>query len=178
MLTDKESFDPVGINLDQETITNTRQVEDNSVNPSYTHIDNIFPVPDDQTDINHDVNSTLDDTSLKITVDNSNVASDTSSNESNLSHIESISQYENNEDTSIPKRLFKSKKVKQYRPTSTALTKHHVLYCKISIFIAICCTTGFSLLPIFFYYVSQIGNDIPTGPEYSHERNSSTAKVC
>ena len=171
MLTDKKSFDPVGINLNQE-------IEDNSVNPCITHLDDIFSVANDQTDINHDVNSTLNDTSLNITIDNSNVSSDTGSNESNLSHIKSISQYEKNEDTSIPKKLSNSKKMKQYHPTSTALTKRHALYCKISIIIAICCTTGFSLLPMIFYYVSQIGNNAPTAPEYSHERNSSTAKVC
>ena len=171
-MTDKESLnklDPVGIDLDQETITNTCQVEDNG------NLDDISSVANDQADINYDVNSTSDGSSLNITVDNSKVASDTSSNESNLSHIKSISQ---NEDASIPKKLPKSKKVKQDHPTSTALTKSHALYCKISIIIAICCTTGFSLLPIVFYYVSQIGNNVPTDPEYSHERNTSKTKVC
>ena len=170
-MTDKESLnklDPVGIDLDQETITNTCQVEDNG------NLDDISSVANDHADINHDVNSNSDDSSLNITVDNSKVASDTSSNESNLSHIKSISQ---NEDASIPKELSNSKKVKQHRSTSIFLTESHALYCKISIVIAICCTTGFSLLPIVFYYVSQIGNNVPTGPEYSHEKNTSKAEV-
>ena len=174
MLTDKKLLNTVGINLDQKTITNTCQVEDSGISPC---LDDISPVANDQTDINHDINITLDDSSLNITVGNLNIATDTGSNGNNLSHIKNVSQNENNEDTSIPKKLSNSKKVKQYRSTSIALTKSHSLCCKISIVVAICCTTGFSLLPIVFYYVSQIGNNTPTVPEYSHERNTSKAKV-
>ena len=179
MLTDKKSLNTVGIDLAQETITNTCQVEANTVNLSYTHLDNISPVANDQTDINHDVNNTLDDSSLNITVDNSNIASGTGSNGSNLelSNIKSISQNENTKDTSILKKYPNSKKIKQYR-TSIVLTKSHAVYCKMLIVVAICCTTGFCLMPIVFYYVSQIGNNAPTGPDYSHGRNTSAAKVC
>ena len=177
-MTDKKSLNTIGIDVNQETVTNTYQVEENSVNPLYAHLDNMVPVADDQTDINHVVNITLDDSSLNITVGNSKVASDTGSNGSTPSHIKSISQNKNNEDTLIPKKLSNSKKVKQYRPTSTALTKSHALCCKLLIAVAICCITGFSLLPIVFYYVTQIGNNAPTVPEYSHGRNTSTAKVC
>ena len=89
-----------------------------------------------------------------------------------------ISQIEKAEVSSIPKELSKSNKVKQYRTGSIRLTKSHALCCKILIGFAICCTTGLSLTPIVFYYVSQMGNDVPTILEYSHSRNTSTAKVC
>ena len=89
-----------------------------------------------------------------------------------------ISQIENAEASSIPKELSKSNKVKQYRTGSIRLTKSHAVCCKILIGFAICCTTGCSLVPIIFYYASQIVNNVPTRPEYSHNRNTSTAKVC
>ena len=89
-----------------------------------------------------------------------------------------ISQMENAEVSSSPKELSKSNKVKQYRTGSIRLTKSHALCCKILIGFAICCTTALSLMPIIFYYVSQVVNNVPTSPEYSHNRNTSTAKVC
>ena len=168
MWTDKESSDnsnPVDLDLDQETITNTCQVEDSSMNPGDPC--DVSPVVNtgNQTDINHDVKSTSNDSLINITV---------GSNGSNLSHqrnIRTILQNENTEDASIPR--------KQYRSKSVVLTKSHALCCKLSIVFAICCTTGLSLMPIIFFYVSQtVNDDVPTGPEYSHERNTSAAKVC
>ena len=185
MLTDMESlnkFDPVGIDLDQEAITNTCQFDDSGMNtddPCIAHLDdNISPAVNNQADINHDVNSTLDESLVNIIVDNSKIVFAPSSNGSNLSHQTSVrsNSHKNTEDRSISKKLSKSKKVKQYR-TSIDLTKSHAVYCKMLIVIAICCTTGFSLMPIVFYYISQIGNDAPTGPEYSHGRNTSSAEV-
>ena len=176
--------DPVSIDLDQETVIKANQVEDSSINPDDPcdiHLDDISPVANDQTEINDDINSTLDDSSMNKTVGNLKVAFTTSSNRSFLSHQrsnKSISQNKNTEDTSTPKKLFESKRVKQYHPTSAALTKSHVLCCKMSIAFAICCTTGFSLMPIYLYYISQIGSNPPTVPEYTHKRNISTANVC
>ena len=157
---------------------NTCQAEDSPDDPCVIHLDDISPVVKDQslTGIKYNVNNTLDDPSSNI-ICNSEVTIAIGSSGSNLSHLKNISQNENVVDTSISKEFSKSKKVNQYRSTSIALTKSHALCCKLSIVFAICCTTGCSLMPIFFYYVSQIGNDVPTGPEYSHERNSSTAKV-
>ena len=183
MLTDKELLsdsDPVGVDLDQETTMNVCQVENSSIypdEPSVMHLDNISPAVNNQNDI---TNSTSDDSSINITADNSNAVFSTGSSESVLSHQRSnntISQNKSAEDASLYKEVSKSKKVKQYRSTSIALTKSHALCCKLSIVFAICCTTGLSLMPVVFYYVSQIGNNVPTGPEYSHERNTSTATV-
>ena len=174
MLTDKKSSlnNSIDIDLDQETTNNTNQVESSSIHQDHTfivHLNDISPVLNKQKDIDHDVSSTSDDSSPKITVDNSpKVAFTVDSNESIHSHQRSILQNINTED--IPR--------KQYRSTSIVLTKSHALCCKLSIVFAICCTTGLSLMPIIFYYVSQIGNDVPTGPEHSRERNTSIAKVC
>ena len=153
VLTDKESSlnNSVDIDLDQETTTNTNQVESSSIHLDHNfdvHLNDISPVLNKQKDIDHDVNSTSDDSSTKITLNNSSkVAFTVDSNESNLSHQRSMSQNNNTED--IPR--------KQYRSPSIALTKSHALCCKLSIVVAICCTTGCSLLPIVLYYVSQFG---------------------
>ena len=159
---------------------NVCQVENSSIcpdEPCVMHLDNISPAVNNQNDI---ANSTSDDCSINITADNSNVVFSTGSSESIVSHQrsnKSISENKSVEDASLSKEVSKSKKVKLYRSTSIALTKSHALCCKLSIVFAICCTTGLSLMPIVFYYVSQIGNDVPIGPEYSHERNTSTATV-
>ena len=182
MLTDKELLsdsDPVGVDLDQEITMNACQVENSSIypdEPCVMHLD-IFPAVNNQNDI---ANSTSDDSSINVTRNNSNVVSITGSSESILSHQKSnksISENKSTEDTSLSKEVSKSKRVKQYRSTSIALTKSHALCCKLSIVFTICCTTALSLMPIVFYYTSQIGNDVPTGPEYSHERNTSIAAV-
>ena len=183
MWTDKESSNnsnPVDLDLDQETTMNACQVENSSMYPDklcVIHLD-ISPAVNNQNDI---ANSTSDDSSINVTRDNSNVVFSTGSSESILSHQrsnKSISENKSAEGTSLSKEVSKSKKVKQYRSTSIALTKSHALCCKLSIVFAICCTTGLSLMPIIFFYVSQIVNDdVPTGPEYSHERNTSTAAV-
>ena len=180
-MTDIESLTNYDPDLDQENVINTNQVEDSSINPDdpyVIHLTDIPPVANDQTEINHDINSAFDDSSMNKTVGNSKVAFITSSNRSHQKSKKSISQDKNTEDISIPKKLSKSKQVKQYHPTSTTLTKNYVLCCKLSIAFAICCTTGFSLMPIYLYYVSQIGNNAPIAPEYSHERNTSTTNVC
>ena len=182
MLTGKEPLsnsDSVGVDLDQETTMNACQVENSSMcpdKPCVIHLD-ISPAVNNQNDI---ANSTSDDPSINVTRDNSNVVFSTGSSESILSHqrsIKTISQNKIAEDTSLYKEVSKSNKVKQYRSTSMALTKSPAFCCKLSIVFTICCTTGLSLMPVVFYYVSQIGNNVPTGPEYSHERNTSTAAV-
>ena len=183
MLTGKEPLsnsDSAGVDLDQETTMNACQVENSSMYPDklcVIHLDNFSPAVNNQNGI---ANSTSDDSSINITADNSNVVSITGSSESILSHqrsIKSISQNKIAKDASLYKGVSKSKKVKQYRSTSIALTNSHALCCKLSIAFAICCTTGLALMPIVFYYISQMGNDVPTVPEYSHERNTSTAAV-
>ena len=170
------------VNLDQETTIDTCQGEESCINlddPCAIHLDDISPVVKTQssTGIKDNVNSTLDDASVNI-IGNSKVTFAVGSSGNNLSHQKNIPQNENTVDTSISKEVFKSKKVRQYRSTSITLTKSHAVCCKLSVAFVICCTTRFSLMPIVFYYVSQIGNDVPTDPEYSHERNISTAKVC
>ena len=173
MLTDRESSlnnsNPVDIDFDQETTTDTNQVEGSSIHQDHPFVIHTSSVLHNQTNIDHDVSSSSDDSSINITVDNSRISFTAGLNESILIDQRSISQNTNAED--IPRN-------KYHRKASIAVTKSQVLCCKLSIVFAICCTTICTLMPIYLYYVSQIGNNVPTAPEYSHEINTTTAKVC
>ena len=85
---------------------------------------------------------------------------------------ESILQNEDEEDiaVSVTKEPSIGKTVKQFHSTS--------LCCKISIAIGLCFAIEFSLMPIIVYYVAEIGENVIKDPEYSHDRNVSSPKVC
>lgn len=184
MLTDKGSSNnpnPVSVDLDQETVTNTNQVKDSNINPdnpSAIHLDDISPVLNKQTDINHNVKNTSNYFSVNIIMSNSRVTFSKGSDGNDFTHERNIKSNSQNENTPIPKQVSKSKKVEQQRAGSIVHTKSQVLCCKLSIALIMCCTIGITLMPIVIYYVIQNGNNVPTGLEYSHERNISTAQVC
>ena len=55
-----------------------------------------------------------------------------------------------------------------------------VLCSKMILIIVVCCIIGCYLIPIIFYYVSmsQTATNAETDPGFSHEINTSAAKVC
>ena len=200
-LTDEESLsnsDPFGTDLDQETMTNTSQVEDSGVNqddPCATHLDEVV---NDQSlsDLECGINNTSDNpdmgTSGKMKVTftagvngnmthsinniSNEVVNTTNTARSSLGHPRSILQ---NKSTggNVASNL-ENRRVEQYDSTSADLNKNNALCCKLSIVFVMSCIIGCSLMPIAFYYVTQLGEKKITHLEYSHEKNTSSAKVC
>ena len=64
------------------------------------------------------------------------------------------------------------------RNISSGYLNGNALCCKVSVIFGVCCIIGFYLMPIILYYVGQIRGNPKTDPEFSHEKNTSTAKVC
>ena len=93
----------------------------------------------------------------------------------NLNHQRYISQDEGIENnvTSMPIR----KKI-QRNISSGSLNSRNALCCKVLVIFGVCCIIGCYLIPITLYYVGQTRDNPETAPEFSHEKNSSTAKVC
>ena len=95
--------------------------------------------------------------------------------EDNLNHQRCISQDEGieNNTASMPIR----KKI-QHNISSGSLNSRSALCCKVSVIFGVCCVIGFYLIPITLYCVSQTKDNPKTDPKFSHEKNTSTAKVC
>ena len=202
-MTDEDSLsnsDPISIDLDQETIINTSQVEDSDMNPDdpcvITHVDDTHPVVYDQSlsDLECDISNTSDNPAMNMdgkmnvtfsvreygSINSSNNISDKIINtdnaaRSNLDHPRNILQNESagNNVASI----LNNQKAEQHNSTSTDLTKHNALCCKMLIVFAMFCIITCSLMPIVLYYVTQLGEREITVLEYSNDRNISNAKV-
>ena len=174
------------IDIDQESLMNASTIKSNNINPEPVSCDNdsissvtVVNNPYQHlTDTKNDI-STSNDPAVGI-FSNSTVAFTLSSNENLLSHQKSAVSFSQNgnTDNAVASSSKTCYKVKQYRSISVSLAKHKTLCCKISTVIAICFTTGFSLIPIILYYANLTGNIVPTDLEYSQERNTSRAKVC
>ena len=95
--------------------------------------------------------------------------------EDNLNHQRCISQDEGieNNTASIPIR----KKI-QRNISLGSLNSRNALCCKVSVIFGVCCVIGVYLIPITLYYVGQTRDNPKTDPEFSPEKNTSTAKVC
>ena len=95
--------------------------------------------------------------------------------EDNLNHQRCISQDEGieNNTASMPIR----KKI-QRNISSERLNSCNALCCKVLVIFGVCCVIGVYLIPITLYYVGQTRDNPKTDPEFSHEKNTSTAKVC
>ena len=199
-LMDEESLsnsDPIGTDLDQETMTNTSQVEDSGVNqgdPCVTHLDEVV---NDQSlsDLECGISNTSDNpdmnTSGKMKVTftagvngnmthsnniSNKVVNTTNTARSSLGHPRSILQ--NKSTGSNVASNLESRRAEQYDTTSADLNKNNAHCCKLSIVFVMFCIIGCSLMPIAFYYVSQLGEKEITHLEYSHKKNTSSAKVC
>ena len=193
-LTDVESLSN-SVDLDQETMTNTSQIEESGVNqdvPCVTHLDEVV---NDQglSDLECDISNTSDNldvnTSGKMKVTftvgvNGNMTHSNISNKiintdndarSSLGHPRSILQNKSTEDNVAS--FLENKKAEQFDSASADLKKTNALCCKMSIVFAMFCIIGCSLMPIVFYYVSQLAEKEITHLEYSHDRNTSSAKV-
>ena len=90
------------------------------------------------------------------------------------SHI-SQDESRKNDVTSVPKMVTK-------RETYSASIEYQYsnkLCCKMSIVFAICCIIGCCLIPVILFYASQATDRdyAVTDPEYSHEKNISSATV-
>ena len=84
----------------------------------------------------------------------------------NLSYQKCISQ-----DKSIENNL-------TLMPKRKKIQSGYALCSKVLVIFAVCCIIGCYLIPVILYYVSQTGGSTETDPEFSHEKNTSTAKVC
>ena len=71
-----------------------------------------------------------------------------------------------------------SERKKIQRNTSSGYLSGNALCCKVSVIFGVCCIIGIYLIPIILYYVGQIRGNPETNPEFSHEKNTSIAKVC
>ena len=190
-----------GANLDQETTINTCQVKSNGVHLGVTNFCFAYGVSsvvnvESLADVECEINTTSDipiissiataeSSNRKIDgIVSDNIVSDYSvlqdevnadnTTRGNLNQQGCISQEKSTENNvvSVPKKFTKR---------NTAKTKSltcHVLCCKISIVFAMCCVIGCCLIPIIFYYINQATNISVTDPEYSSEKNISSAKVC
>ena len=202
-MTDEDSLsnsDPISIDLDQETIINTSQVEDSDMNPNdpcvITHLDDTHPVVYDQSlsDLECDISNTSDnpamnmDGKMKVTfsvreygsINSSNNISDKITNidnatRSSLDHPRNILQ--NKSTGNDVASILQNQKAEQHNSTSTDLTKQNALCCKMSIIFVMFCIITCSLMPIVLYYVSQLEGKERTVLEYSNDRNISNAKV-
>ena len=90
-----------------------------------------------------------------------------------------ISRDENTENkiTSVPKRPL-SPGMKTHSSSSIKVINYTGLRCKTSLVFIMCCVIGCCLIPFTAYYVSQARDSDVTDPEYSHEKNTSSIKVC
>ena len=95
--------------------------------------------------------------------------------EDNLNHQRCISQDEGieNNTASMPIR----KKIQRNISTGS-LNSRNALCCKVLVIFGVCCVIGVHLMPITLYYVGQTRDNPETDIEFSHEKNTSTAKVC
>ena len=161
-----------------------------------THLDDTRPVVNDQisSDLECDISNTSDNPAMNMdgkmnvtfsvreygNINSSNNISDKITNtdnaaRSNLDHPRNILQNEStgNDVASI----LNNQKAEQHNSTSTDLTKHNSLCCKMSLVFVIFCIITCSLMPIVLYYVTQLGEREITDLEYSHAGNTSSVKV-
>ena len=92
----------------------------------------------------------------------------------NLNHQRCISQNEGieNDVALMPLR----KKIQ--RNISSESLRGNALCCKVFVIFGVCSIIGCYLIPVTFYYVGQARGNPETNPEFSNEKNTSTAKVC
>ena len=199
-VTDEESLSSFGVDLDQEAVINTNQVEGSDMNPDdpcvITHLDDTHSIVNDQisSDLECDISNTSDnpamnmDGKMKVTfsvreygnINSSNNISNKLTNTDNaarssLDHPRNILQNEStgNDVASV----LNNQKAEQHNSTRTD-TKHNSLCCKMSIAFVMFCIITCSLMPIVFYYATQLQEKKEiTDLEYSHARNTSSAKV-
>ena len=193
-------FDLIGVDVDQETIINTSKVEDSAINQDVpcviTHLDDTHPVVNDQSssDLECDISNTSDNPAMKmdgkikvtfsvreyrnIKISNNildKIINTDNAARSSLDHPRNILQNEStgNDVASI----LNNQKAEQHNSSSTDLTKHNSLCCKMSLVFVMFCIITCSLMPIVLYYVTQLGEREITDLEYSHARNTSSVKV-
>ena len=200
-VTDEESLSSFGVDLDQEAVINTNQVEGSDMNPDdpcvITHLDDTRSIVNDQisSDLECDISNNSDnpamntDGKMNVTfsireygnIKSSNNISDKITNtdnaaRSNLDHPRNILQNKST-GNNVASILNNKKAAEQHNSTSTNLTKHNTLCCKLSLVFVMFCVITCSLMPIVLYYVTQLGEREITDLDYSHARNTSSAKV-
>ena len=89
----------------------------------------------------------------------------------NLNHQRCISQ-----DGSVKSDTHKGKKMRHN--ISSGYLKANTLFCKMLVVFGICFIIGCYLIPVIVYYVGRSMDRGETDPEFSFEKNVSTAKVC
>ena len=196
-----------GVNLNQGTTIDTPPVKDSDVNLDILCIANlnIFDTPlttnvENSTDVKYGINTDVKipivvcpipiDALVENSVENNNDISDQSvvqdkvlnadnPTEGNPEDQVCISQDENTENkiNSVPKRPL-SPGMKTHSSSSIKVITYTGLRCKTSLVFIMCCVIGCCLIPFTVYYVSQAGDSDITDPEYSHEKNISSTKVC
>ena len=200
-VTDEESLSSFGVDLDQEAVINTNQVEGSDMNPDdpcvITHLDDTCSIVNDQVSshLECDISNTLDNPAMNMdgkmnvtfsvreygSINSSNNISDKITNtdnaaRSNLDHPRNILQ--NKSTGNDVASILNNQKAEQHNSTSTDLTKHNSLCCKMSIAFVMFCIITCSLMPIVFYYATQLREKKEiTDLEYSHAGNTSSAKV-
>ena len=189
-------FDLIGVDVDQETILNTSKVEDSDINQDVpcviTHLDDTHPIVNDQSSSNLecDISNTSDNPAMNmdgkmnvtfsiteyrnIKISNNILTNTDNAARSSLDHPRNILQ--NKSTGNDVASILNNKKAEQHNSTSTDLTKHNTLCCKMSIVFVMFCIITCSLMPIVLYYViTQVGEIYDL--DYSHARNTSSAKV-
>ena len=92
----------------------------------------------------------------------------------NLNHQRCISQ---NEGIENDVALMPLRKKIQCNISSESL-RGNAFCCKVFVIFGVCSIIGCYLIPVIFYYAGQIRGNPETNPEFSDEKNTSTAKVC
>ena len=186
----------IDLDRDQETIINTSQEgisKNQNVSCVITHTDDIYPVINDQglSDLECNISNTSDNPDVN-TSDKIKVTFTVGVN-GNMTHSNNISDKIVNTDNDARNSLdhsrskstggnvasvLENRKAEQCNSTSADLKKTNALCCKLSIVFAMFCIIICSLMPIVFYYVSQLGESEIIHLDYSHYRNISSIKVC
>ena len=181
MLRDKEPTNHViDANLDHETTFDIDNISDNAVVPkiNVSFVEGCANDSNSHTVINSNIESNNSSTDSLFLKDEA-VKADNTTNGS-LQNQRRFSLGDKKRDTEIvltPRRPSITNKMK-YTLSSTSLAITTVLHYKVLMVIAVCFITGCYLMPIALYYISQAGADAGIDPQFSHERNTSKAKVC
>ena len=191
-------FDLIGVDVDQQTILNTSKVEDSDISQDVpcviTHLDDTHSIVNDQSssDLECDISNTSDNPAMmkmdgkmnitfsireyrNIKISNNILINTDNAARSSLDHPRNILQ--NKSTGNDVASILNNQKAEQHNSTSTDLTKHNALCCKMSIVFVMFCIITCSLMPIVLYYVTQLGEGEITDLEYSHARNTSSVKV-
>ena len=157
-----------------DTISSVVSVKDNSVIP--IEVCTIFNI---ESFNNHPTITNLDQK------ENSNNLKDKTAKaydiaKGNLNHQRCISQDEKGtENNNILKlKRFSTKRKIKHNTSSTNLSVINVIRCKVLLFFGVCFIIGCCLMPIVLYYAVQFRGNFETDPDYFHEKNISSAKVC